>query len=561
MRPRLTIGAGGLAVLLGALDAYVLVSLLIEVITDLDIPVNHLERATPIITGYLLGYIAGMPLLGRLSDRYGRRAVIIACLAGFAAGSVITAMATDLGVLVGGRALQGLAGGALLPVTMALVADVFSAERRAPALGWVGAAQELGAVLGPLFGAAVAVWIGWRGIFWLNVPLAVVCAIAVWVALPRASVAERREKVDVIGGLLLAIALGLFVGGLYNPDPENAVLPSWGLPLLGGGAFALLLFVLWEWRARTKLMDTSGVRMVPFLGSLAASLATGAALMVTLVDVQLLAQTVLGMTPIDATWLLVRFLIALPIGAVLGGLLIRYLGERLLTVLGLLVSAGAYLLIANWPADLLAAQYFSGLPRIDTDLVIAGLGLGLVIAPLSAVVLRVVPSAQHGIASAAVVVARMMGMLVGVAALSAWGFHRFRELTATLNTPLPFGISESEFVKQMAIYEAALKTALRTEYREIFLATAVICVLGALAGLLLGGRHAARAHEPGEVPGPHGQQGNLAAVGESRDATASLIAGKRGDLRPQHNDLAKQGLDPQTGRVDVRADAEQEQDR
>jgi hypothetical protein len=168
--------------------------------------------------------------------------------------------------------------------------------------------------------------------------------------------------------------------------------------------------------------------------------------------------------------------------------LIRSLGERVLTFFGLLVSAGAYALIAFWPVDVLTAQYFFGLPRLDTDLVLAGLGLGLVIAPLSAVVLRVVPSAQHGIASAAVVVARMMGMLIGVSALSAWGFYRFRGLTATLNTPLPFGVSEEEFLKQMAVYNEALQTALRVEYREIFLATAGICVLGALIGLLLGSR-------------------------------------------------------------------------
>jgi len=126
------------------------------------------------------------------------------------------------------------------------------------------------------------------------------------------------------------------------------------------------------------------------------------------------------------------------------------------------------------------------LSQLEIQLHVAGLALGLVIAPLSAIVLRVAPATQHGIASAAVVVARMMGMLIGVAALSAWGLHRFQEFTKDLPTPLPFGISQEEFLRQMATYQRALQDALRTEYQEIFFATAGICALGAILALLLG---------------------------------------------------------------------------
>jgi hypothetical protein len=157
-------------------------------------------------------------------------------------------------------------------------------------------------------------------------------------------------------------------------------------------------------------------------------------------------------------------------------------------VTGLVVAAVGYLLISRWPADLPAAEHLLGLPVADTDLAIAGFGLGLVIAPVSAAVLRLVPPTSHGVASAAVVVARMTGMLIGVAALTGWGLYRFGQLTATLIAPLPFGVDEAEFTEQLAEYNAAVSAALLTQYNEIFLLTAVICLLGAGLALLLPAR-------------------------------------------------------------------------
>jgi MFS family permease len=213
---------------------------------------------------------------------------------------------------------------------------------------------------------------------------------------------------------------------------------------------------------------------------LAVSFLTGAALLVTMVFVQFAAQTLLDLEALEASLVLGRFLAALVVGAVLGGLLARRAGDRVVSVAGMLVAAAGYGLMSRWPLDLAAA-------RLETDLTlaVAGLGLGLVIAPVSAAALRVTPAAQHGVASAAVVVARMMGMLIGIAGVSAWGFYRFQSLTAHLDTPLPFGVDPAEHARLLADYLAKVDAALHTEYTEMFLVTAVLCVLGAAAALLM----------------------------------------------------------------------------
>jgi MFS family permease len=261
---------------------------------------------------------------------------------------------------------------------------------------------------------------------------------------------------------------------------------------VGAGVAGLIAAVMLERRSDEPLLRPATPEDArPFGAVLGVSFLAGAALMATLVDVPLAAQTLLGKDSVGGALVLTRYLLALAVGAVLGGFLVRVAGERAVAVAGLTLAALAYWLVAGWPADVLAARHVLGpvsLPRLDVDLILAGLGLGLVIAPLAASALGLTAAAYHGAASAALVLARMMGMLVGIAALTAWGLHRFQGLTGDLVAPLPFGVPADEFARRLADYQEAVRVALRYEYREIFLITAVLCATAALLSLAIGGR-------------------------------------------------------------------------
>jgi hypothetical protein len=172
----------------------------------------------------------------------------------------------------------------------------------------------------------------------------------------------------------------------------------------------------------------------------------------------------------------------------------RY-GERLPAAVGFAAAAAGYFWIGR------------SVPDIEPGLALAGFALGVTIAPLSSAALRTTPEDRHGTAAAVVVVARMMGMLVGVAALTSWSLHRFQTATADLDTPLPFGISDAEFLARQADYLAALDAALAVQYADVFTAAAGICAAAALVAVALPGH-------PGKATADPRRGGSAVRIGD-----------------------------------------------
>jgi MFS family permease len=264
------LGFAAAGVLLAAADTYVVVLALPSIMADIGLSLNHLEAATPIISGFLLGYVALLPLLGRLSDILGRAPVFAGCLVVFAFGSLVTASAQDLTGAVVGRALQGVGGGGLVPVTLAIVADLWPAGRRGIPLGVVGGVQELGSVLGPLYGAAILTFSTWRLIFWLNLPLAALLGSGFLLARPAdlATRAGRGRSPDLPGTLLVGAAI--IAGGLAVAAPGPlAGSEVWGVlwaPVVGGSGWTTpLALVALAAAALSVVRGLSGNQVAPRL--------------------------------------------------------------------------------------------------------------------------------------------------------------------------------------------------------------------------------------------------------------------------------------------------------
>ncbi|MBD8608300.1 MFS transporter [Aeromicrobium sp. CFBP 8757] len=563
---RTLLALAAVAISFAAADTYVVVLALPEMMTSVGLGTEELQRAAPIVSGFLLGYVAILPLIGRISDLRGRVPVLLGSLVVFAVGSLVTAAAYDLETVVAGRLIQGIGGGGLIPPTLALVADLWPPHRRGMPLGVVGAVQELGSVLGPLYGAVVLAVGDWRAIFWLNCAIGLVLVAAI-LPLRRASsidVDGRRDpstgrfdwpgaalavlaltgvalvmaaptrlvqdveigraylpvtgdsrwltplalvtfgllvllvlrlatarrplvdwrawpalarETDLWGAALLTVALGAVILTFASAEPESgAVSPDapWLVPI---AVVAAAGFVLRQRRAARPLVPRGALRARPAWGAIVVSFFVGAALIAALVDIPFFARlTVYRDSQLDAALVLVRFLVALPVGALLGGWLLRKVPAHVLTAVAMLLSAIAFWHMSTWDATSLASQ------AETWSLVLAGLGFGLAIAPVNAVLLAHTADAVHGVSSALLIVARMVGMLLGISALTTIGLRAFYD--ASDRIPSVDRLCGAGGTLCQA-YRDAVRDAGIAQLHAVFVGAAACAVIAAVLALVL----------------------------------------------------------------------------
>ena len=418
-----------------ALDQTVVVAALPSVMVDLEIPLADLDRASWIVTAYLVAYTVAMPLAGRLSDVYGRVRMFQAALVLFAIGSAFVALAPNLSWVVSARVLQAIGGGATVPIGLAMAVGAVAPQKRGIALGLVAASAEAGSVLGPLYGGAIIELIGWRWIFWLDVPQSFIL-IALLAVLPNR--ANPAAKMDYFGALALGGALTVLTLGLSQRSIFSgaSIYPYFMVAL---GVFLVVVLILVERRAVQPLLASFLYTSRAFLSSNATQFLVGVALIMALVCVPLMAATVMEKKAWESALHLVRLTAAIPVGAVVGGYILRWTGVREVCITGLALMGAGLLFMSGWETDV-------GEFRLTVPLVAAGFGFGLVIPPISVSALSAAPSHYWGAAASLVTASRMVGMALGLAALSAWGIERFYSLTADVDLGSNFEVTEATLI-------------------------------------------------------------------------------------------------------------------
>ena len=491
----------------------------------------ELRKASWIINGYLLVYILAMPLAGRIADLWGTRRPFLAALALFTLGSALAGMAQDLDQLIAARLVQAAGGGILVPVGTAAAAHLFAGGARPRALGVIGALTFLGMAAGPFLGAAVLSSVhpeealvgaglgnsmiaelagpAWRWIFYVNVPIGLVGIVLAWAAGAGWDTPRRAGRVDIAGAALFGVALASGLLGLTllgatavaGTDLEPRAVSAG----LGGlAAAATLLAIARGLRARDPFLDVGLFRSRPFSAAALVSLLTGYAFATAIIGGAVFVDRVLYGGPDEQRLALGSLAAATAVGALVSGFAVRVASYRVVTLAGLALSVGGLAVMATWtPA--------TGIRDVATALGAFGLGFGLSVTPRSTAAVEAAGRAAFGVASSAVTVARMLGMAIGLAVLTAYGSTTIDRLSADIYaTPDAYLAFIPDNLRDRPLRDPLVVEALESwASREaasimvgLFVVAALVTVAAALPALALGGSARRRSTADEAAPPP-----------------------------------------------------------
>jgi EmrB/QacA subfamily drug resistance transporter len=360
-----------------------------------------------VVAAYTLVLASLLMLSGATADRIGRRRVFLAGLAVFTAGSGLCSLAPGLGALIAFRMLQAIGGSMLNPVAMSIITNTFTERaERARAIGVWGATYGLSMAMGPVVGGLLVDSVGWRGAFWVNIPVGLV-AIAATVRFVPESRAPRARRPDPAGQALIIVLLGSLTYAIIEGPGRG-----WGAPLILGlfavSVAAMIALVRWESRRADPVLDPRFFRSVPFAGAVLTAISTFAAIGGFLFLSTLYLQDVRGMSALWAGLHLLPMAAVMAVCSVLSGRILASRGARLPMMLGGAGLAVGSVLVSRIGIDTATLPVLGAFAFI-------GMGSGLVNAPITQAAVSGMPMGQAGVASGIASTSRQVGQSLGVA--------------------------------------------------------------------------------------------------------------------------------------------------
>jgi EmrB/QacA subfamily drug resistance transporter len=408
-RPRVaaTLILASVGAFVTSLDVVVVSTALPSLRAHLGASLSDLEWT---INAYNLAFASLMLTGAALGDRFGRRRLYVTGLAMFTAASIACATASSAGALIAARTVQGAGAAIVLPVSLTLISEAFPAEKRGTAIGIWGGITGLGVATAPLLGGAIIQGIDWQWIFWINVPVGVVSAVASAVLLTESR--GPRPRLDLVG-------LPLIIGGLFALvwAPVRAPSTGWGSGEVTGaltvGAVLVAAFVFWERRAPVPMMPVEYFRRRAFSAAGAVAFPFSFALIGSVFWIAQMLQVGMGYSPLASGIRMLVFTMMPMIFAPLGGLASDRVGTRPIMTGGLLLMGGGYLWLA------LTVRAGVGYAALVLPFIVAGIGISFVFPTLANAAVGSVPLADSGVAAGANNTLREAGGLFGVAVLAA----------------------------------------------------------------------------------------------------------------------------------------------
>ncbi|KEK25934.1 MDR family MFS transporter [Bacillus gaemokensis] len=412
-----------LGILMAAMDNTIVATAMATIVGDL----GGFDKFVWVTSAYMVATMAGMPIFGKLSDMYGRKRFYIGGLLLFLLGSILCGTATSIEQLSIYRAIQGIGGGALMPIAFTIMYDIFPPEKRGKMTGLFGAVFGTSSVFGPLLGAYITDYISWHWVFYINIPLGLISFFFIS-KYYKESLQYRKQKIDWAGAITLVVSIVSLMFALELGGKEYAWNSNMILGLFATFAIMLIIFFFVERRATEPIISFHLFKKPLFAASQGVAFFYGAAFIICTVYIPIFVQGVLGGSASNAGLILTPMMVGSVIGSQTGGQLATRTSYRnIMIISGVFFVLGIYLL----------STLTMDTPRtlVTVFMVLAGLGVGFSFSVLSMSSIHNLEMRDRGSATSTNSFFRSLGMTLGVTIFGTIQNHIFTDKLKTVFSP------------------------------------------------------------------------------------------------------------------------------